>query len=117
MRSLKSMTVGELRRRYREVFEEDTRSFNKPFLLRRIAWQLQAKEYGGLSERALGRAAELADTSFLRTSAPKRGLRPLPDVTQPENRSAESSHRTGSSRDRRLRRLSSLLAVTVGGNI
>jgi hypothetical protein len=41
------MTVGELRREYAEVFGEPTRSFHKEFLVRRIAWRLQANAEGG----------------------------------------------------------------------
>ncbi len=38
---------------------------------RRIAWRLQAKVEGDLSERARHRAAEIADDADLRTRAPK----------------------------------------------
>jgi hypothetical protein len=72
--ALESMTIGELRERYLEVFREATRSGNKRFLVRRIAWQLQALREGGLSERARARAAELADESHLRTRAPRMSL-------------------------------------------
>ena len=37
---LRRMTVGELRREYAVVFVEQTRSFHKEFLIRRIAWRL-----------------------------------------------------------------------------
>jgi hypothetical protein len=70
IRALEAMTIGELRDKYLEVFGEATRSGNKRFLVRRIAWQLQALREGGLSERARRRAAELADESHLRTRAP-----------------------------------------------
>ena len=53
IRALRIMTTGELRDRYREVFSEESRSYNKQYLVRRIAWQLQARDEGGLSERAL----------------------------------------------------------------
>jgi hypothetical protein len=36
------MTVTELRPKYLEVFGEETRSNNKQFLYRRIAWRIQA---------------------------------------------------------------------------
>jgi hypothetical protein len=71
VRTLEGMTIGELREKYLEVFGEATRSGNKRFLVRRIAWQLQALEEGGLSKRALRRASELADESRLRTRAPR----------------------------------------------
>jgi hypothetical protein len=42
IRALEGMTIGELREKYLETFGEATRSDNKRFLIRRIAWQLQA---------------------------------------------------------------------------
>ena len=71
IRALGRMSTGELRERYRELFGEESRSHNKRFLERRIAWQIQALAEGGLSERALRRAEELADDSYLRTRAAK----------------------------------------------
>lgn len=56
VRELRKMTVGELRAEYGEVFGEPTRSFHKDFLVRRIAWRVQANAMGGLSERARQRA-------------------------------------------------------------
>jgi hypothetical protein len=40
---LRSLTVNGLREEYRQVFGEDSRSGNKDYLYRRIAWRLQAK--------------------------------------------------------------------------
>jgi hypothetical protein len=67
---LGDMTAAELRERYREVFGEETRSRHKGFLCKRILWRLQANAAGGLSARALERAAELVDESDLRLLAP-----------------------------------------------
>ena len=50
--ALRSMTVGRLRDRYAEVFGEPSRSYNRQFLFRRVAWRIQALAEGGLSERA-----------------------------------------------------------------
>ncbi len=61
----------ELKKKYRELFGEDSKSSNKQFLFRRIAWRLQARVEGDLSERARHRAAEIADDADLRTRAPK----------------------------------------------
>lgn len=67
---LRRMTVGELRREYVEVFGEQTRSYHKEFLVRRIAWRVQANAEGGLPDRARQRAMELANDADLRTRAP-----------------------------------------------
>jgi hypothetical protein len=69
--AMRQMTVGELREKYAEVFGEATRSRHKDYLIKRIAWRMQANAEGGLSERARRRAAELANDADLRVTAPK----------------------------------------------
>jgi Protein of unknown function (DUF2924) len=49
---LRELKTAALRVRYREVYGEESRSSNREFLFRRIAWRLQAKAEGDLSERA-----------------------------------------------------------------
>lgn len=71
VQELYSMTVGELKRKYAEVFGEPTRSNNKPYLQKKIAWRLQSLDEGGLSDRAKKRAEELAEDSDIRMRAPK----------------------------------------------
>jgi hypothetical protein len=72
--SLRHMSVGQLKHKYRETFGEETRSNHKQFLFRRIAWRIQANAEGGLSERARRRAFEIANDSDLRIRAPKNFL-------------------------------------------
>ena len=69
--ALKRMTVTELRKKHVEVFGEPTRSGHKDYLVKRIAWRIQANAEGGLSERARRRAEELANDADLRTHAPR----------------------------------------------
>lgn len=69
---LRKLTVNGLREKYREVLGEDSRSGNKDYLYRRIAWRLQADAEGDLSERARRRALEIANDADLRVRAPKR---------------------------------------------
>ncbi|MDA7980935.1 MAG: DUF2924 domain-containing protein [Pirellulales bacterium] len=71
LRTLEDMNVSELRERYERVFGESTRSRHKPHLIRRIIWRMQANLYGGLSERALQRARELAKDADIRLTAPR----------------------------------------------
>jgi hypothetical protein len=68
--SLHRMTVGELREKYAAAFGEETRSWNKDFLRKRIAWRIQELAEGGLSERARRRAEELARDADLRLRPP-----------------------------------------------
>jgi hypothetical protein len=56
MEELPQGKVAALKKRYRELFGEESKSSNKRFLFRRIAWRLQANAEGDLSERARRRA-------------------------------------------------------------
>ena len=69
--SLRRASMAALRDKYREVFQEDTRSRHREHLFRRIAWRLQALAEGDLSERARGRAQEIARDADLRMIAPR----------------------------------------------
>ena len=68
---LEQMTVGELQDRYANVFGEAARSRHRQYLIRRIAWRVQANAEGGLSERALLRAEELANDADVRVTPPR----------------------------------------------
>jgi hypothetical protein len=68
---LRSLNVIALRKKYQHLFGDRSRSSNKQYLFRRIAWRLQANAEGGLSERACHRAVQIADEADLRTRAPK----------------------------------------------
>lgn len=69
---LQNKTVNQLVQRYEQVFNEECRSRNKQYLIRRIAWRLQANEEGGLSRAALKKAAELAEHAETRVTAPRK---------------------------------------------
>jgi hypothetical protein len=68
--SLRRASLAGLREKYREVFQEETRSRHREHLFRRIAWRLQALAEGDLSERARDRAREIARDVDLRVIAP-----------------------------------------------
>ncbi len=70
--ALERMTVGQLRERFGEVFGEQTNARHKQWLIKRIAWKMQANIEGDISERARRRAAELSKDVDMRTSAPKQ---------------------------------------------
>ena len=72
------LTVTQLRQKYAEVFGEETRSNNKQFLYRRIAWRIQAVAEGGLSERARPPGPLRSQTTRTSASAhPRRTARSL----------------------------------------
>src|SRR5262249_37668520 len=68
---LPRLGVAELRSRYAELFGEMTRTGNKAWLVKRLAWRLQALTEGDLSARARRRAAELTQDADLRLSPPR----------------------------------------------
>src|SRR2546423_4817519 len=76
--ALQRLTVPQLRTRYAEVFGETTNANNRTWLVKKIAWRLQALAEGGLSERARQRAAELANDADLRANPPTTIPMPLP---------------------------------------
>jgi hypothetical protein len=69
--ALERMTIQQLRERYAAVFGEATSGRNKAWLIRRIAWRLQANAEGDLSERARRRAEELANDADIRVTMPR----------------------------------------------
>ena len=73
--ALAAMSAAQLRMEYFRLFGEGTRSHNRVWLGRRIAWRLQALAEGGLSERAQKRARELACDADLRLTAPRMNRR------------------------------------------
>lgn len=82
--AMERMTVDELRGKYADVFGEKTNGRNKQWLIKRIAWRMQANVEGDLSERARRRAMELANDSDLRVTPPRepRFEERTPDVTE-----------------------------------
>lgn len=63
--------------KYSEVFGQESHSNHKQFLVRRIAWRLQANAEGDLSEQARHRALALAEEADLRIRAPESFLKEL----------------------------------------
>ena len=67
---LHTLSVLQLQNRFRELFGERSPSSNRNHLFRRVAWRLQSRALGDLSDRARQRAAQLADDANLRLRAP-----------------------------------------------
>ena len=70
--ALRRLSTRELHAKYADVFGDEARTTNnRVWLVRRIAWRLQARAEGDLSERARQRAAELANDADIRLSPPR----------------------------------------------
>jgi hypothetical protein len=72
--ALQRLTIAQLRQRFSEVFGEATLASNRIWLVKRIAWRMQALAEGDLSQRARQRAAELARDADLRLNPPRPKL-------------------------------------------
>ena len=72
MAVLRRLSNRELYAKFAELYGNDARtSKNRVWLIRRIAWRMQALAEGDLSERARQRAAELANDADLRLAPPR----------------------------------------------
>lgn len=92
--SLANLSPAQLRDKYQQVFGEPTRSGNKPFLVKRLAWRIQSLAEGGLSARAKARAAELARDADIRMTIPR--------APQASGTGTQGTSATLQTRDRRL---------------
>jgi hypothetical protein len=104
---LAGLKIPALKKRYRELFGEESKSSNKQFLFRRIAFRLQANAEGDLSERARRRIVDIADDRDLRVRAPKEF------VARPDCDGAVVN-RTGPPKDYRLPGPGTLLTRRLG---
>jgi hypothetical protein len=59
--ALNNRTVGELAKLYEDLAGEPTRSRNRQYLVKRVAWLLQERASGGLSAAARLRIGDLGD--------------------------------------------------------
>jgi len=64
--ALREMTVNELREKFREVYGEPSRSRNKDYLRKKVAWRIQELAEGGLSDRAREKIDQLAAQTPMR---------------------------------------------------
>ena len=114
VKQLQRMAVGELRKKWEEVFGEPCRSNNKDYLWKRIAWRIQANAEGGLSDECRKRADELYREADIRLRPPKgaydaKARKPaVQKVTAPE---------FGRKRDPRLPRSGTELVRTYRGQV
>ena len=69
--ALDRISTSDLAERYRELYGQPCRTRHREYLIRKVAWRIQANAEGDLSERARKRAAELAVDAEIRVMAPK----------------------------------------------
>ena len=59
VRALEALTLPQLRGKHLELFGSESRTKNKTFLKKKLAWRIQERAEGGLSTEAKNRLAEL----------------------------------------------------------
>jgi hypothetical protein len=80
--ALERLSAGQLRQRFAELSGEAIHASNRVWLVKRIAWCLQALAEGDLPERSRRRAAELARDADLRLNPPRSNTTPRPRQNQ-----------------------------------
>lgn len=75
--ALKTAPIGELKQKWRDLFESEPPPYNRRFLEHRLAYRIQELAYGGLKPETLKRLRDLAEE--LDGGDPKRRRRPLRD--------------------------------------
>lgn len=81
--ALQEMCVSDLRAKYTDLFDTEPNTKNRTWLVRRLAWRIQALAEGTLTERALQRAAELANESDIRLRPPRVRVKPTDPSAPP----------------------------------
>jgi hypothetical protein len=70
--ALKTAPVGELKQKWRDLFDREPPPYNRRFLEDRLAYRIQELAYGGLSAETLERLDALADE--LEGKTPRRRM-------------------------------------------
>ena len=105
--ALATMTTAELAARFAELTGRPSRTRNRAYLRKRVAWHLQAAEYGGLSEAALAKIEELAPIAMRRfNQSSRRRAKPEP-----------AAKGTGAARDPRLPDPGAVIRRVYGGAV
>ena len=84
--ALQRMSVSDLQAEWLRRYGEPTRSRNKQFLFRRLAWRIQELQRGGLSDAARDRIEELSSDGFVRTRTPTQAVAALAPQPTPRPR-------------------------------
>ncbi len=113
--ALEQMTVGELHARYVQICGETVRSRHRAYLIRRISWRLQAGAEGGLTERALRRAEELANLADVRTTPPRAATQATKSATPPASATDGRLPPAGTAITRKYKGRSISVTVLAGG--
>ncbi len=96
--ALRQSTVAELRCEWERLYGEPSRSRNRDYLFRRLAWRVQEIAHGGLSTHARDRIDQLAPDTLTRARTPREAL----DAAVAANQPKPADPVSGPKRDPRL---------------
>ena len=89
LRRLNGLRVSQLREEFERVSGEPARSNNRVFLVKRIAWRIQAAAEGGLTQRVREMAMRLAREQDLRMRPREEIHRAFEGLEAPASRGRE----------------------------
>ena len=78
--ALPSKTTPELKQLWRDLYDREPPSYNKPFLVKRLAYRIQELAYGGLSARTEAKLTALIEEEDRRVNGKlpvRKGDRPI----------------------------------------
>ena len=59
IKALQSLSIGQLRDRWRELYGEETRQRHRRYLIKRLAWKIQEQHFGEYDEETRARILEI----------------------------------------------------------
>ncbi len=83
IRRLHDMSTNELRQLWALLFNMECYTNRKAFIRRRLEWRINTLVSGGISERAMKRAEEIADDTLLRVKSRVFTEREAPKRVEP----------------------------------
>tara|TARA_R110002111_G_scaffold67833_2_gene110307 strand:- start:13912 stop:14409 length:498 start_codon:yes stop_codon:yes gene_type:complete len=93
---LQYMSTNELAELYHDLHGQPVGTRHRQYLIRKLAWRIQANAMGDISDRARKRARELANDSDIRVMAPQSLICP------PQTGESRSTTKRYSKRDPRI---------------
>ena len=78
--ALPEKSTAELKQMWRDLYDREPPPYNKPFLIKRLAYRIQELAYGGLSARAEAKLKELIEEEDRRVKGKlpvRKGDRPI----------------------------------------
>lgn len=78
--ALPEKSMADLKQMWRDLYDREPPPYNKPFLIKRLAYRIQELAYGGLSARAEAKLSELIEEEDRRVKGKqpvRKGDRPI----------------------------------------